>query len=88
MTWTILRPVSFMDNLAPGFIGKAFAGMWAQVGEKPLQLVSTQDIGRFSAGALLNPGECEGGAIRLAGDELNAKQAAKIFSETLGLMMP
>jgi uncharacterized protein YbjT (DUF2867 family) len=33
--WTILRPVTFMDNLTPEFAGKGFAAMWNQVGSKP-----------------------------------------------------
>jgi len=26
--WTIIRPVAFMENLTPDFLGKAFATMW------------------------------------------------------------
>ncbi|KAH9207141.1 hypothetical protein DL95DRAFT_484077, partial [Leptodontidium sp. 2 PMI_412] len=38
MSYTILRPVAFMDNLLPNFFGKGFANMWAGVGDRPLQL--------------------------------------------------
>ena len=68
MTWTILRPAGFMDNLMPNFIGKGFAAIWAQIGEKPLQLVSVKDIGHFGAIALLQPEEYAGRAIGLAGN--------------------
>jgi len=56
MSYTILRPVSFMDNVAPDLHGKGFATMWANVvGSKPLQLVSAKDIGVFAAKALMDP---------------------------------
>jgi uncharacterized protein YbjT (DUF2867 family) len=87
-TWTILRPVAFMDNLTPDFMGKAFASLWEQVGEKPLQLVSTKDIGKFAAEALLQPQVYKDQAVGLAGDELNFEQASKIFKEEMGYDMP
>lgn len=31
-TWTILRPVAFMDNLTNDFMGKVFVAMWRQNG--------------------------------------------------------
>jgi len=62
--WTILRPVAFMDNLTPNFMGKVFASMWASIGEKPLQLVSVKDIGHFGAVALLEPGEVQESSSR------------------------
>lgn len=87
-TWTILRPVAFMDNLTPDFMGKGFASLWAQVGEKPLQLVSTKDIGKFGAEALLQPQVYKDQAVGLAGDELNFEQASKIFKEEMGYDLP
>jgi uncharacterized protein YbjT (DUF2867 family) len=88
MTWTILRPVAFMDNMMPNMTGKAFAAIWAQIGEKPLQLVSARDIGHFGALSLVNPEEYVGHAIGLAGDELNFEKAQRVFRETIGYEMP
>lgn len=88
MTWTILRPVGFMDNLTPNFRGGSFAAIWATFGEKPLQLVSARDIGHFGAMALLESGEYEGRAVGLAGDELNLKEAQRIFRKTMGYEIP
>lgn len=85
--FTILRPVCFMDNLTPDFIGRSFASMWRGVGDKPLQLISVHDIGMFAAKALLNP-EYKGKAISLAGDELTLKQGRKVFKNTMGYAMP
>jgi uncharacterized protein YbjT (DUF2867 family) len=70
MTWTILRPVTFMENVTPDFTGKVFASMWSCLGNKPLQLVSTKDIGIVAAKVLAHPEEFSSRAISLAGDEL------------------
>lgn len=89
--WTILRPVAFMDNLVPAFIGKMFPAMWGQsLGEdrKALQLISVHDIGVFAANAFQRPQQFEGRAISLAGDELTLAQAKKKFRDAMGYDMP
>jgi len=88
--WTILRPVAFMDNLVPGFGGKAFLAMWGSSlgNDKPLQLISVHDIGIFAARAFQAPKEYEGRAISLAGDELTLTQAKKVFKDSLGYDAP
>jgi len=88
MQYTILRPVAFMDNLTPDFMGKGFASMWAGVGDKPLQLISCRDIGLFAARAFMDPEAYNGRAISLAGDELSLKQAKGVFKEAVGYEMP
>lgn len=88
MSWTFLRPVTFFDNLTPDFAGKGFAAMWYQVGNKPVQMVATSDIGFFAAKALLSSQEYAGKAIGIAGDELNFEQACKVFKDKMGMDMP
>lgn len=88
MKWTILRPVTFMDNMTNNFNGKAFEAMWKQVGSKPVQLVAAADIGAFAAKAFLAPEKYAGRCIGIAGDELNFQQALNIFKETMGVEMP
>jgi uncharacterized protein YbjT (DUF2867 family) len=88
MQWTILRPVCFMDNLTPDFMGKGFASMWAGIGSKPLQFISVHDIGVFAARAFANPKQYKGRAITLAGDELNLEGGKEVFKETTGKDMP
>ena len=88
MQWTILRPVAFMDNLTPDFMGKGFASMWAGIGQKPLQLIATSDIGLFAAKAFNDPAKWQGRSISLAGDELNLADAKKVFKDTMGYNMP
>lgn len=88
MKWTILRPVAFYDNLTPDFMGKAFGTMWNQIGEKPLQLISCRDIGKFAAKVFQSPEKYSGKAITLAGDELNFRQASQVFKTQTGEKMP
>lgn len=90
MTWTVLRPVAFMDNITPGFAGKIFPTTW-KVGLSPstkLQLVATADIGYFGAQALLRPAKFAGRAISIAGDELTFAEANAIFREATGQEFP
>jgi hypothetical protein len=89
MKWTILRPVCFMDNALPDFMGKSFATMWAQaVKEKPLQLIAATDIGYFGAQALLKPDEYAGKSISLAGDSLSFEEANEVFHSKVGTDIP
>jgi uncharacterized protein YbjT (DUF2867 family) len=92
MTYTILRPTAFFENLTPDFIGKGFAAMWNNMGSTPLQLVGTKDIGIFAAGAFStldsNPDTYRNKAISLAGDELTQPEASKVFEKVFGKKMP
>ena len=63
-----------MDNLTHDFVAIGFAGMWSQVGEKPIQLIAASDIGHFAAMALLFLDQYTGRAIGIVRDELNFDQ--------------
>lgn len=86
MGWTILRPVAFMDNLAPGMPTSVFlTAMRNTMGEeKKMQWVSTSDIGYFGALAFQKPDEFNRQAISLAGDELNFKELSQSFRNATG----
>lgn len=86
MGWTILRPVAFMDNLAPGFPTKVFmTAVHNTLGDnKPLQWVATSDIGFFAAQAFAKPEEWNHKAIGLAGDELTVHEINKAFANATG----
>ena len=89
MTWTILRPVAFYENLTPDFMGKMFGAMWTSMGEgQKLQLISTRDIGLFTARAFNDPEEWKGQSISLAGDELTFAEAKEVFKKEVGSDMP
>lgn len=90
MTWTVLRPTAFMDNLTTSFAGKIFPTPW-KAGLSPntkLQLISSADIGYFAAQALVRPKEFAGRAISLAGDDLTFDEANTVFKEKFGKDIP
>ncbi|CAI7659725.1 unnamed protein product [Penicillium manginii] len=89
MDWTILRPVAFMENFTPDFFGKVFTTSWKiAVKDKPLQLISTRDIGFFGAKAFLSPDHYKGKTLSLAGDELTFNQMTEIFNSKTGKNVP
>lgn len=88
MAYTILRPVTFFENLANDIHGRGFARMWEQMGDKPLQMVSTKDIGWFAAQAFMRSEEHRNVALTLVGDELTQPEADVAFKQTVGFSMP
>ncbi|KAK3349131.1 hypothetical protein B0T25DRAFT_235981 [Lasiosphaeria hispida] len=91
MGWTILRPVAFMDNLAPGMQTKVFlAALHNHLGDrdKALQWVATADIGVFAAKALSKPSEWNHRAVGLAGDELTMERLSAAFARATGSPAP
>lgn len=89
MTYTILRPVTFFENMTTDIHGMGFARMWEQMGpNRPLQLISTKDIGFFAAEAFCHPEKHRNVGITLVGDELTQPAAEFIFQEVVGRPMP
>ncbi|KAJ9640180.1 uncharacterized protein PV06_10704 [Exophiala oligosperma] len=89
MQWTIIRPVAFMENLTPDFLGRAFTAMWRlNEPNTKLQLVSSIDIGILAADIFKHPGSYTGRSISLATDELTLQQANDIFKRVVGMDMP
>ncbi|KAL1296938.1 hypothetical protein AAFC00_004544 [Neodothiora populina] len=90
MDYTILRPVGFMENLTPDFMGKMFGAMWiaSLPKDRKLQLVSTTDVGHFAAQAFLRPEQYKNRALSLAGDDLTFAETSKIFKEKTGSPAP
>jgi uncharacterized protein YbjT (DUF2867 family) len=90
MTWTILRPTAFYDNLTPDFMGRVFARAMQQMEPKRLQLISARDIGRTAARVFSSRSleRYAGVGISLAGDELNFGEMKRIFEEEVGYQMP
>ncbi|KAK8046127.1 hypothetical protein PG996_014191 [Apiospora saccharicola] len=88
MTYTILRPVTFFENLSGDLHGRGFARMWEQLGPKKLQFVATRDIGWFAAQSFLDPEEYRNKAVTLVGDELTQPEAEAVFKKVVGTSMP
>ncbi|KAH7253669.1 uncharacterized protein BKA55DRAFT_593345 [Fusarium redolens] len=87
MTYTILRPVTFFENITTDIHGKGFARMWEQLGSKKLQMISTKDIGWFAAQSLLWPEMYRNTALTLVGDELTQREADAIYYTVIGQKM-
>lgn len=92
ITYTILRPTAFMDNLTPDFFGKCMA-TWVQISLQPskkLAFIATSDIGFFAAQAFLHPEnpEYKRQAISLAGDELTMGELREVFQKRMGYQVP
>ena len=87
MTYTILRPVAFMDGFSPDFMGRMLA-TWLKTSlspTTPLAFVAVTDIGVFGANAFLadpttsSSSEYINKSISLAGDSLTASQIDTVF---------
>ncbi|KAF2867641.1 nucleoside-diphosphate-sugar epimerase family protein [Massariosphaeria phaeospora] len=88
-SWTVLRPVGFMDNYAPGAFGSMMAGLWSTMAaDRKMALVSVADIGRVAASAIVEPERWKGRAVGIAGDELTFAEANAVFREVVGYDMP
>ncbi|KAI4716539.1 NAD(P)-binding protein [Aureobasidium sp. EXF-10727] len=90
MSYTILRPVAFMENWVTGMMGKMFGAMWSSAlkPDRKLQLVSCRDIGHFAAEAFRNPAKYNNRAVSLAGDELTLKEADQVWKKAIGQGAP
>lgn len=91
MSYTILRPAFFMDNLEWGFIGKMVTTAWRDhTAGKKLKIIATTDIGTFGAAALLEPENpaFKNKGFELAGDNLTFEEAQAMFKEKTGKTMP
>ncbi|MGE5927690.1 MAG: NmrA/HSCARG family protein [Gemmatimonadota bacterium] len=86
-SWTVIRPVFFMENLlSPWFKPYIDQGTLA-IGMKPdtrLQMIAVQDIGKYGLRAFERHAQLNGRAIDIAGDELTGPEAAAILSDVTG----
>jgi uncharacterized protein YbjT (DUF2867 family) len=90
LTYTILRPVFFLDNLTPDFAGKVSASIWKDyLQNKKLKVIDSKDIGTVAASAFMNPVSpfWRNAEINLAGDELTFTAANRIFMAKTGKPM-
>ncbi len=84
---TIVRPVSFMENLlAPQSKAAIEAGTLAMPlrPEASMQQIAVDDIGAFVALAFADPGRFAGRTLEVAGDQLTGPQMAEALSRRLG----
>ena len=82
---TFLRPVYFMENFN-WKRAQILEGTYESLGmnpDRPLQLISVNDIGRFAAIVFADPAQYIGQGWEIAGDELTEPQIAEVFSRVL-----
>lgn len=86
-SYTILRPVFFMDNfLTPWFKPGLLEGKLL-IGIKPgtvLQMIAVDDIGKFGLRAFEQHEQMNGRAIDLAGDQQTMPKAAETLGKAIG----
>lgn len=86
-SYTILRPVFFMDNfLSPWFLPGLQEGKLA-VGLKPetkLQMIAVDDIGKFGLKAFEEYEKMNGAELEIAGDQHTMPETAGILGRAMG----
>jgi uncharacterized protein YbjT (DUF2867 family) len=83
-SYTIIRPVFFMENLAsPWFLNgdKMYAALAPTT---VLQMIAVTDIGKYGALAFTDAARLKGREIDIAGDAVTMPQAAAALSQGLG----
>ncbi len=86
-SFTIVRPVFFMDNFLQGDGRQAIENGTLALGIKPdttLQMIASRDIGEYTLRAFEDHETLNGVAFDIAGDEMTMPAAAKIFGAALG----
>lgn len=81
-SWTIVRPVFFMENLLGGWFKPAIDQGQLAMGLKPttkLQMIAVRDIGEYGRQAFERP-DLRNAAVDIAGDELTMPETAAIIS--------
>ncbi len=83
MPWTVLRPVSFMENWDPAELkgGKLQSPLSPTT---HLQQITVDDIGRFAAEAFDHPDEWVGKTVEIAGDDLTMTEITAAIGKALG----
>jgi len=86
-SWTIVRPVFFMENLTGGWFKPAIAQGMLAFGMAPatkLQMIAVRDVGRYGALAFQRQADLNGKALDIGGDTLTAPEMAAIISRVAG----
>ena len=87
LSWTILRPVFFMDNFgAEALAGNLLAGRLHAPMPPHIatQLIAVDDIGRAAATVLAAPDKWAGQTLDLAGDALTWEEIAQAIGAAIG----
>jgi len=80
----ILRPVFFMENLPSPWFLNGDKLVTAMQPTTKLQMIASDDIGRFAARAFTHAGELKGREIDIAGDAATMPETAAVLAKALG----
>lgn len=86
-TWSVLRPVAFLDNLDDAKNKNALKKGHVKMLTKascPVKWISTTDIGKGSAALLMNPDRYAGKKLDAATCEYTGDELAQVLSEVSG----
>jgi uncharacterized protein YbjT (DUF2867 family) len=86
-SYTILRPVFFMDNFASPWFLPALQQGQLMMGVKPetvLQMIAVRDIGKYGLWAFEQHAKLNRREVDLAGDQLTLPAAASVLGRALG----
>lgn len=90
LSWTVIRPVGFMDLIPPAGFGRAFflGAMKAAFGEVRQKWISCEDIGKVVAKSLLEPDYFNGKIYEIVGEEATVEQVRTALAKTEGGRRP
>lgn len=89
MTWSILRPAIFFDNITPDFVGKVtLTSVRDVMGDKKMPWIATDDIGFFAAMQLRDPEKWKGRALSLGGEPIGWDEINTTFRRVTGTDVP
>lgn len=85
LTWTIVRPVTFMDMLAmPGFgLDENRFTFFARPDQR-MQVLAVEDIGKFVAPIFADADQFDGQTLEIASDAITGAQIGEAFSRASG----
>lgn len=83
-SYTIIRPVFFMENLTSPWFLNGDQLLAAIAPTTTLQMIAVADIGKYGALAFAESSRVKNREFDIAGDELTMPEAAAILSDALG----
>lgn len=85
LTWTIVRPVTFMDMLTmPGFGLNENRFTFFARPDQEMQFIAVADIGKFVAPIFANPAGFSGQTLEIASDAVTGAQLGEALSQAAG----
>ncbi len=85
LPYTVIRPVSFMENWEYARAGIENGLMYGPLSAGTRsQYITVKDIGRFAAEAFDNPAEWLGVSLDIAGDDHSQQEVAELFARVTG----